>query len=132
MQMLSKGIMTRSGRSCPRGSISSLQTGMDTVVFLAFYSLCRSSCEHPSMNIVAFTVIAFRQSRPKQAILQHCKALTDSCNCRSEAQALLKCQCTSEEAALRLGPYAGVVVITDGASGSCVCAMGSLQVRQYV
>ena len=48
--------------------------------------------------------------------------------CRSEAQALLKSQCTAEEAALRLGPYSGVVVITDGANGSCICAMGSIQV----
>ena len=48
--------------------------------------------------------------------------------CRQEAQALLRCQCTAEEAALRLGPYSGVVAITDGANGSCISAMGNLKV----
>ena len=47
---------------------------------------------------------------------------------RSEAQALLDCDCTAEEAALRLGPYCSMVVITDGANGSCLSAMGRLQV----
>ena len=48
---------------------------------------------------------------------------------RQEAQALLRCQCSAEEAALRLGPYSGVVAITDGANGSCISAMGNLKVR---
>ena len=49
-------------------------------------------------------------------------------DCRSEAQALLQRECTAEEAALQLGPYCGMVVITDGANGSCISAMGRLQV----
>jgi len=47
---------------------------------------------------------------------------------RSEAQALLQRECSAEEAALQLGPYCGMVVITDGANGSCISAMGRLQV----
>lgn len=47
---------------------------------------------------------------------------------RSEAQALLQRDCTAEEAALQLGPHCGMVVITDGANGSCISAMGRLQV----
>ena len=49
--------------------------------------------------------------------------------CRAEAQALLQCDCTAEEAALRLGPHCDIVVVTDGANGSCISAMGRLQAR---
>ena len=49
--------------------------------------------------------------------------------CRAEAQALLQCDCTAEQAALRLGPYCDIVVVTDGANGSCISAMGRLQAR---
>lgn len=48
--------------------------------------------------------------------------------CRSEAAALLDRQCTAREAALALGPHADMVVVTDGADGSCISALGSLQV----
>ena len=41
---------------------------------------------------------------------------------------MLQRECTAEEAALQLGPYCGMVVITDGANGSCISAMGRLQV----
>lgn len=49
---------------------------------------------------------------------------------RSEAAALLGLEdCTAEEAALGLGPHCDIAVVTDGASGSCVSALGSLHVR---
>lgn len=48
--------------------------------------------------------------------------------CRSEAAALLDRECTAREAALALGPHADMVVVTDGADGSCISALGSLQV----
>ena len=49
---------------------------------------------------------------------------------RSEAAALLDLEdCTAEEAALGLGPHCDIAVVTDGANGSCVSALGSLHVR---
>ncbi|KAA6425375.1 MAG: putative sugar kinase [Trebouxia sp. A1-2] len=49
------------------------------------------------------------------------------CN-RSEAAALLgRPSCTAQEAALALGPHCKVVLVTDGAHGSCISAMGQLQ-----
>ena len=47
---------------------------------------------------------------------------------RSEAAALLGRECSAREAALFLGPHADMVVVTDGADGSCISALGSLQV----
>jgi len=48
--------------------------------------------------------------------------------CRSEAAALLgRPSCTAQEAALALGPHCKVVLVTDGAHGSCISAMGQLQ-----
>lgn len=47
---------------------------------------------------------------------------------RSEAAALLGRDCSAREAALALGPHADMVVVTDGADGSCISALGSLQV----
>ena len=47
---------------------------------------------------------------------------------RSEAAALLGRECGAEEAALALGPHADMVVVTAGADGSCISALGSLQV----
>ena len=50
--------------------------------------------------------------------------------CRSEAAALLDLgDCTAEEAALGLGPLCDIAIVTDGANGSCVSALGSLHVR---
>lgn len=46
---------------------------------------------------------------------------------REEAAALLGRDVSAEEAALALGPHAGLVAVTDGARGSCLCAMGRLQ-----
>ena len=47
---------------------------------------------------------------------------------RSEAAALLgRPTCTAQEAALALGPHCKVVLVTDGAHGSCISAMGQLQ-----
>ncbi|KAL0036384.1 hypothetical protein WJX77_005307 [Trebouxia sp. C0004] len=49
------------------------------------------------------------------------------CN-RSEAAALLgRPSCTAQEAALALGPHCKVVLVTDGAHGSCISAMGQVQ-----
>ena len=49
-------------------------------------------------------------------------------SCRSEAAALLgRPSCTAQEAALALGPHCKVVLVTDGAHGSCISAMGQLQ-----
>ena len=49
--------------------------------------------------------------------------------CRAEAAALLgRPSCTAEEAALALGPHCKVTLVTDGARGSCISAMGLLQV----
>lgn len=48
---------------------------------------------------------------------------------RSEAAALLgQTACTAQEAALALGPHCKVAIVTDGANGSCISAMGLLQV----
>lgn len=50
---------------------------------------------------------------------------------RSEAAELLGKDpesCSAREAALALGPFVDMVVVTDGASGSCISALGSLQV----
>ena len=52
------------------------------------------------------------------------------CMCwrRSEAAALLgRPSCTAQAAALALGPHCKVVLVTDGAHGSCISAMGQLQ-----
>lgn len=47
--------------------------------------------------------------------------------CRSEAAALLgRPSCTAQEAALALGPHCKIVLVTDGAHGSCISAMGQL------
>lgn len=49
------------------------------------------------------------------------------CVCRSEAAALLgRPSCTAQEAALALGPHCKIVLVTDGAHGSCISAMGQL------
>lgn len=48
--------------------------------------------------------------------------------CRAEAQALLDSDCTAERAALQLGPFCDMAIVTDGANGSCISAMGHLQV----
>ena len=49
------------------------------------------------------------------------------CGCRSEAAALLgRPACTAQEAALALGPHCKIVLVTDGAHGSCISAMGQL------
>ena len=48
---------------------------------------------------------------------------------RSEASALVGSECSAQQAALALGPHADMVVVTDGADGSCISALGSLQVR---
>jgi sugar/nucleoside kinase (ribokinase family) len=47
---------------------------------------------------------------------------------RSEASALVGSECSAQQAALALGPHADMVVVTDGADGSCISALGSLQV----
>ncbi|KAK9831302.1 hypothetical protein WJX81_000167 [Elliptochloris bilobata] len=47
---------------------------------------------------------------------------------REEASALLGQDVSAEEAALALGPHCGLVAVTDGARGSCLSAMGRLQV----
>jgi hypothetical protein len=51
------------------------------------------------------------------------------CHTRSEASALVGSECSAQQAALALGPHADMVVVTDGADGSCISALGSLQVR---
>ncbi|KAK9803573.1 hypothetical protein WJX72_001343 [[Myrmecia] bisecta] len=48
---------------------------------------------------------------------------------RGEAAALLdRPGCSAEDAALALGPHCGTVVVTDGANGSYMCALGQLSV----
>ena len=50
--------------------------------------------------------------------------------CRAEAAALLGSEhLSAADAALRLGPLCSLVAITDGANGSCLSALGRLQVR---
>ena len=51
--------------------------------------------------------------------------------CRSEAEALLNRDCTAERAALDLGPFCDMAVVTDGANGSCISALGHLQVPRF-
>ena len=51
-----------------------------------------------------------------------------SFECRQEAAALLgDSAITAEQAALALAPHCSMVVVTDGAWGSYLCAMGQLQ-----
>ncbi len=38
-------------------------------------------------------------------------------------------QCDAQGAALALGPYAEMAVVTDGANGSCISALGHMHVR---
>lgn len=47
---------------------------------------------------------------------------------KSEASSLLGHTCSAQEAALSLGPHADMVVVTDGANGSCISALGELHV----
>lgn len=47
---------------------------------------------------------------------------------KSEAACLLGHPCNAQEAALSLGPHADMVVVTDGADGSCISALGKLHV----
>ena len=49
---------------------------------------------------------------------------------RSEAAALLGVEgLTAEQAALALGPMCDMAIVTDGANGSCISALGTLHVR---
>ena len=49
---------------------------------------------------------------------------------RSEAAALLGMEgLTAEQAALALGPLCDMAIVTDGANGSCISALGTLHVR---
>ena len=48
---------------------------------------------------------------------------------RSEAAELVGKRCDAQEAALALGPYAEMAVVTDGANGSCISALGHMHVR---
>jgi len=53
-----------------------------------------------------------------------------SCSSRSEAAALLGTEgLTAEQAALALGPLCDMAIVTDGANGSCISALGTLHVR---
>mmetsp|Transcript_18668 Transcript_18668/g.56425 ORF Transcript_18668/g.56425 Transcript_18668/m.56425 type:complete len:447 (-) Transcript_18668:375-1715(-) len=47
---------------------------------------------------------------------------------KSEAAALVGEPCDAKGAALALGPHADMVVVTDGADGSCISALGRLHV----
>lgn len=56
--------------------------------------------------------------------------LTRTCCCRDEAHALLgDSSVDAAEAAKRLAEECGMVAITDGSRGSCICTLGRLLVR---
>ena len=57
--------------------------------------------------------------------------ITKACSrLRSEAAALLGTDgLTAEQAALALGPLCDMAIVTDGANGSCISALGTLHVH---
>jgi sugar/nucleoside kinase (ribokinase family) len=114
-----------------------LHTGVDLLFTNrctgAVLTLCSHSWSAPCKTSVrdAPQVSPNQMCAQTQALLAPCVLMSHECVCsrvRSEASALVGSECSAQQAALALGPHADMVVVTDGADGSCISALGSLQV----
>ena len=113
-----------------------LHTGVDLLFTnrwtSAVLTLCSHSWSAPCKAVVSNAPQvspAQMCARSKALLMPHLPTKECECFCvRSEASALVGSECSAQQAALALGPHADMVVVTDGADGSCISALGSLQV----
>ena len=99
----------------------------------------RRSPQHNNISVEDSLQHQLRQAHAKRWTIRVaiccgiCGATAQSLRCarfRSEAAALLGTEgLTAEQAALALGPLCDMAIVTDGANGSCISALGTLHVR---